>query len=343
MTTQQPEPTDLETARLVLDKMGVRPEDLLYEGAATPSNPTVPTFAEYLPTVSATVSNGTRRVYQTYWNRIIEHWGTRPLDEPTPSEIKHLAEHIRTDVVHRRNAHGGRSAAEHLIAALRCLYQHAVHDGWITDNTARYVPKPRRLPSPRQGLPDTALAEINHIAATTGNDPTLDTLLLRLHTETACRRGGALALQPRDLDPHHCLIRLREKGGTTRWQPVSPTLMNHLREHAAQRGADTDAGPLLRYRNGTPITHRRYDHLWHRLGQHLPWVATQQISTHWLRHTTLTWVERHYGYATAQTYAGHTTHTPTSTSTYTRATLTDTTRALATLTNENHPYLGTTT
>ena len=29
---------------------------------------------------------------------------------------------------------------------------------------------------------------------TTGDDPELDTLL-RLHTETACRRGGALALR----------------------------------------------------------------------------------------------------------------------------------------------------
>jgi len=27
------------------------------------------------------------------------------------------------------------------------------------------------------------------------------------------------------------------------------------------------------------------------VGQHLPWVATQQITTYWIRHTTLTWVE----------------------------------------------------
>jgi hypothetical protein len=26
-----------------------------------------------------------------------------------------------------------------------------------------------------------------------------------------------------------------------------------------------------------PITHRRYDHLWGRIGRHLPWVATQGI------------------------------------------------------------------
>ena len=49
-----------------------------------------------------------------------------------------------------------------------------------------------------------ALAEINETAATTGNDPALDSLLLRLHTDTACRRGGALALRPQDLDPDQC-------------------------------------------------------------------------------------------------------------------------------------------
>ena len=35
---------------------------------------------------------------------------------------------------------------------------------------------------------------------------------------------------------------------------------------------------------GRPITSRRYDHLWTRIGRHLPWVATQGISTHWIRH-----------------------------------------------------------
>src|SRR5579864_8489051 len=200
--------------------------------------------------------------------------------------------YVKTHVVPRRNARGGRSAAEHLVAALRCLYQRAVEDGLIAeaDNPARKVAKPRRLPSTRRAVPDTRLAEINEAAAATGDDPELDTLLLRLHTETACRRGGALALRPDDLDPDQCLIRLREKGETVRWQPVSPTLTGRLLEHGRQRHAPPD-GQLLRYASGRPITYRRYDHLWSRLGRDLPWVRTQQISTHWIRHTTLTWVE----------------------------------------------------
>lgn len=224
MTTHaegHPSAAELEAARLVLERMGVSPADLL---GLTQQKPPAPTFDEYIPKVSAAVTPGTRRVYSSYWTRIQQHWGHRRLDEPTPLEIKQLAEHIRTHVVSRRNARGGRSAAEHLIAALRCLYNHAVADGLIpeSDNPARRVAKPRRLPSTRRGLPDTGLEEINHVAATTGNDPALDTLLLRLHTETACRRGGALALRPHDLDPDQCLVSLQEKGDTVRWQPVSP-------------------------------------------------------------------------------------------------------------------------
>jgi integrase/recombinase XerC len=248
--------------------------------------------------------------------------------------------HVKTHVVARRNARGGRSAQEHLVAALRCLYRRAVEDGLIkeADNPALKVAKPRRLPTTRRALPDARLAEINQIAATTGDDPELDTLILRLHTETACRRGGALALRRQDLDPDQCLILLREKGETVRWQPVSPTLMARLLQHARERHAPLD-GQLLRYAGGHPITSRRYDHLWTRIGRHLPWVATQQISTHWIRHTILTWVERNFGFATAQAYAGHEDHSRggRSMATYVRADLPEVATALAALTNEPHP------
>jgi len=186
---------------------------------------------------------------------------------------------------------------------------------------------------------DTRLAEINQVAATTGDDPELGTLILRLHTETACRRGGALALRPADLDPGQCLVLLREKGETVRWQPVSPTLMAGLARHAGERHAPA-GGRLLRYRDGRPVTYRRYDGLWVRIGRHLPWVRTRQISTHWIRHTTLTWVERNFGCAVAHAYAGHTDgggDTGTATSTYVRATLTEVATALAALTGESHP------
>lgn len=332
MTTHSATSADLDAARLLLARLGVSPADLL---AAPQGRTPVPTFAQYIPVVSAAVTDGTRRVYDTYWERILHHWAARRLDEPTPSEIQQLAEQIRVQVVVRRNARGGRSATEHLISAIRCIYRHAENDGIIktVDNPALKVAKPRRLPSTRRAVPDTRLAEINHAAATTGNDPALDTLLLRLHTETACRRGGALALRPDDLDGDQCLIRLREKGETVRWQPVSPTLMTYLQQHGRDRHSPP-SGQLLRYADGRPITTRRYDHLWVRLGRNLPWVAAQQVSTHWLRYTTLTWVERNFGYAIARAYAGH---TDSGNAGNVRATITEVAGALAALTGEPHP------
>ena len=330
----------VDAALLVLKSMGLSPADLT---AAPASRPPVPTFAEYVPVVAATVTPGTLRAYRPYWRRTVERWGGRRLDEPTPSEIKQLVAYVKANAVPRRNSRGGHNAAENLISALRCLYQRAVDDGLIDekDNPARKVAKPRRLPSTRRALDDARLAEINQVAAT-GDDPELDALILRLHTETACRRGGALAIRPQDLDREQCLVLLREKGETFRWQPVSPTLMAALVQHAEERHAPPDER-LLRYRDGHQITERRYDGLWVRIGRELPWVRTQGISTHWIRHTTLTWVERNFGYAVAHAYAGHTDgkgDTGSATTTYVRATLTEVATALSALTGEPHPLAG---
>jgi integrase len=140
--------------------------------------------------------------------------------------------------------------------------------------------------------------------------------------------------------------------------------MQHLATHAAERQYDgdkvdpgpasersddspakaNDDRPLLRYRNGRPITVRRYDHLWNRVGEHLPWAATQGITAHWLRHTTLTWVERNFGYAVARAYAGHEGGLAGAgvTATYVRADLDEVAAALSALTAEPHPLAPTT-
>lgn len=339
MTPHHSTSAELDAARLLLDRLGVTAEQLLDASLRATD---VPTFEQHIAQVSTAVSAGTLRVYGTYWNRIIAAWGPRRLTEPTALEIHQLVEDLKSSLVIRRNARGGRTAAEHTIAALRCLYRFAVDDGLIGEahNPAARVAKPRRLPSPRRALLDAQLALINDVITTTGDDRALDALLLRLHIETACRRGGALNLRPADLDRDQCLVRLREKGETDRWQPVSPTLMRRLIDHAEARGScdGNGDGQLLRYRNGDPITRRRYDYLWRRAGIHLPWVAAQQVSTHWLRYTTLTWVERHFGYAVARAYAGHNHRTDFgTTATYVRADLYEVAVALAALTGEPHP------
>jgi integrase len=275
---------------------------------------------------------------------VVREWGHRRVNEPTALEISQLAEQVRAGAVQRRNARGGRGAAEHLIGALRCMYRYLVADGILTQaqNPAARAEKPRRLRSARMALSNSRLDELCRVASTTGNDPALDALLLRLHMETACRRGGALALTPDDLDPEQCLIRLREKGETVRWQPVSPTLMRHLLAHGQSRGGLGNGKSLLRYANGRPITKKRYEVLWRRLGEHLPWVDTLQVSMYWIRHTILTWVERNFGFAVAGAYAGHEDNgrgarAMGAMATYVRAGLPEVAAALAALTGEPHP------
>jgi integrase/recombinase XerC len=308
--------TDLDAARLLLEKLGVKPADL----TAVPARTEVPLIADYIPLVEQAVTTGTRRVYSPYWAKVVREWGHRRVNEPTALEISQLAEQVRAGAVQRRNARGGRGAAEHLIGALRCMYGYLAADGILTqaENPAARAQKPRRLRSARMALPDSRLDELCRVASTTGNDPALDALLLRLH------------------------IRLREKGETVRWQPVSPTLMRHLLAHGETRGGLGSGQRLLRYANGRPITKKRYDYLWRRLGQHLAWVQTLQVSMYWIRHTILTWVERNFGFAVAEAYAGHEDNGRGARSmgamaTYVRADLPEVATALAALTGEPHP------
>ncbi|MGW6442341.1 tyrosine-type recombinase/integrase [Lentzea sp. NPDC055074] len=324
----------VQAAQLLLTRLGLSPEDLLREPAQ------VPTFAEYIPKVALAAGPGARRTYSTYWAQIIAALGDRRLDQCDATDVEILMRQSMHTRIVRRTDRGGHSTGEHLLAAMRTIYTHAIRDELLPlqGNPAAAIPKPSRQRSLRRALTNPELAAINDIAATTGNDTPLDTLILRLHTETACRRGGALALREDDVDPHWCLLRLREKNNTIRWQPASPTLITALLHHRDQRGTGRPSpGQLLRYHDGTPITSRRYDGLWRRIGDHLPWAAVQGVSTHWLRHTTLTWVERHFGHAVARAYAGHNDHPDDSTSIYTRAQLPELATALATLTGEPHP------
>jgi hypothetical protein len=107
----------------VLARLGASPSDLL---DADVSRPPAPTFAEYIPNVSAAVSDGTRRVYGSY----------------------------------------ARAAS------------------------------PTRNTRPTQKRPASCAANVNP-PATTG---LWTACRCGLHTETACRRGGTLALRPADLD-----------------------------------------------------------------------------------------------------------------------------------------------
>jgi integrase/recombinase XerC len=78
---------------------------------------------------------------------VLQEWGERRIDEPKPSEIELLA-CPGTDQ-RRRDAtpEAARSAAGHLVAAVRWLYRWAVAHGYPEpgDNPALTVSKPRQV------------------------------------------------------------------------------------------------------------------------------------------------------------------------------------------------------
>ncbi|QUQ64611.1 tyrosine-type recombinase/integrase [Kutzneria sp. CA-103260] len=326
-------PATIAAAQLLLRELGVTPDQLDWIPVEAP------TIADYLPQVISAAGPGAQRTYGSYWNRILTTCGERHLDEIHTSDIEALMRHAVATRRHRRSDRGGTSSSEHMLRAFRAIYTLAVADGLLPPhhNPAAQVRKPRRPPSQRHGLSTAELTAINTAASCSGNDVRLDTLLLRLHTETAARRCGALRLRVEDIDTHWCLLGLREKNNSTRWQPASPQLIDALLDHINERGDTSAESPALRSRDGTPVTTRRYDQLWRRLGEQLPWVAAQHITTHWLRHTTITWVERHFGYGIARAYAGHTDTSGASTTTYIQGQLGEVATALAALTGLPHP------
>jgi len=326
----------LDAAWQLLAELGISLADLRNDLRARPAMPTV---AEYLPRVAAAAGPGAQRTYGSYWRRMAIVWRDRRLDEIAATDVEAMRHEAAQLARSRRNSRSGRHAGEHVIAAARAVFVRAIADGLIEPGAspAHQVAKPRRLPNTRRALTTDELEQINHAARTGGNDVILDALLLRLHTETACRRGGALGLRLVDLDVANGLVRLIEKGGTQRWQPITLDLAARLAEHSRRRGAVLPTDKLLRFRDGRPLTSRRYDQLWKRIGVAVPWVAVQGISTHWLRHTTLTWVERHFGYGIARAYAGHTDSTGPATTTYIKADIHDIATALSAMTGCRHP------
>ena len=160
------------------------------------------------------------------------------------------------------------------------------------------------------------------------------------HTETACRRGGALAPRPDDLDSGQCLIRLRQKGETVRWQPVSPTLMARLTEHG-RGGTPRRAGSCSATATGGPSPPAALTACGPASAASCRGSAPGRSACTGY-HTILTWVERQFGFAVAQAYAGHEdrgrgVRSMAAMATYVRAGLPEVATALAALTGEPHP------
>lgn len=161
---------------------------------------------------------------------------------------------------------------------------------------------PTRPPNRRSALTDDQVEEVRLSTLAHSRDPVLDALVFDLLLETACRRAGAIRLTHDDVAPETRTIRLIEKYGKQRWVPASTLLVDRLLDHAQHR--HHGCGRVLHRSDGEHLTNRWFEGFARRM-QSVPWAAELGVSAHWLRHTTLTRIERVAGIRVAAAYAGH--------------------------------------
>lgn len=304
-------------------------------------------------------------------------YGDRPLTDVTRSDMhvainwvrcRALAEARRRD--HAREKKGlpslnwtGDGAVETLIAATRHLYEFAADDGLVPrgQSPAAGIDKPGRPTTTPRTLTDEELDDLMLVCSATGNDPELDTLLLKFHLLTGARQEGAYRLRLRHLRTSDATVVVPDKnsrakrGDDSREQervPVPPSVLDELVEFAHARGSVDPDDPVFRYRvtsraTGTtfpPLTAKRYETIAKRLAARCDWAAREGWGMHWVRHTVAAEME-HLGQA--EGFSGRAVkqrflrHKPNGqTDGYGQATIEQVARVVARRTGERHPLAG---
>lgn len=269
-----------------------------------------------LPAVSA----ASRPTYATGLRLLARRLGDRDLEHVTLADLVTLRDAVRhasgVHIVTSARARGrrlrsydpdahGKGAAENFVRATRFCFSYAVSLGFLPVSPAERLKAPRRPQPPERPLLEHELADIWTTATTTGDDPELDGLLLMFLRHTAARREGCLNLCLCHLDPTRGRVTLSEKNGETREVPLAARLAEGLLTHARNRTAALDSDTVFRYRDGTPLTRRRFNSLFDRIDRHLGWTEPLDVGAHWIRHTTLADIAAVSGVRVAEAYAGH--------------------------------------
>ena len=287
----------------------------------------------------------TYRTHETNWIRLEKLHGNLPINQLTEelalefcSYAMRLAKKTHAINAKCRKAKGltikeetGHHAYNRALDTLATIISYGLKKGVLTNSPLSDIKRKAISESDRHGLTPDQVEEILCVALRGGSDPELEYLMLWTIIETACRSGGLIKLQLQDLDTKELMIRFHEKGGKSRKQPVSNALMQSIISLAKSRGVKSPTDSLFSYKYicscrcikklectckshqhsncselSIPVSPHKFEKLWKRLGEQISWVAEKQISNHWLRHTTLTWVDRATSSnSIASKYAGH--------------------------------------
>jgi integrase len=267
----------------------------------------------------------TYRTYNTHWKRLESIAGEKFISELDEDFIENFADLAMKSaqehgsaVAEKKKVLGlsapvatGARSHDLAIDAVSAVLSHALRKKYITYNSAIGVKREGKQAGTRFALSRNQIEQIMKAAKSGGNDPLLDYLLLWTLSETAARKSGLIHAQLGDLFAEQKLLRLYEKGNRVRMQPITANLAEALKAFADSRGSVRPSDPLFRYQSrhgeaGRPLTAKRFETLWNRLRLELPWAEKIGVSSHWIRHTTITWVDRASNPTIAQAFAGHT-------------------------------------
>lgn len=295
----------LQVVRALLASGAVSPADLEDALQTAAGVSTAPTHREFAVLAEAACSKGSRRTYRTTFRRLVARFADVPVDQVTTAQLSAMATEVRLAA---QEAHGGTGvgAEEGFIRGCRFFYRLAVKQGHRSSNPADQVDYSRRNPRVRRALTTAEMQQVYAAVEATSRDPLLDLLLLDFHRDTAARQGGAVALRIRDINYGRGSVLLREKNDKEREVPCARDILRRIETQWRNRTPDLSDDRAFRYPNGRPLTRRRYNTLFGKVHDTVPWAGRLQVSSHWFRHTTLTDVSRATNGRIAAAYAGHT-------------------------------------
>ena len=166
------------------------------------------------------------------------------------------------------------------------------------------IPQLPRVRGTRTALEPNEVREVLRAASVVGEDPALNSILIRFHLETAARRCGAVYLTLGDLLPSRGLVNVYQRGGGYSEVPLSQLLHREIVALAVSRGAnpsDPTQRAFLKL-NGRPVDARFYENLFPKIQECVGDEVPSGVTAHWFRHTTLTAVQRRFGTEWAERY-----------------------------------------
>jgi integrase len=266
--------------------------------------------------------------------------GRRDLDTIKTSDLERLVLAIREEARTRKNGIGGHGAQENATTALRALYVWARREGYTTARSDEHLNYQRSRSLERRAYTLEELRKVAQVLDGT-RDPELARLFLRLALETGARHNELLELRVRDLRSASGVVRLRPKGfaGEYLEAPITAALFDALEGLIENRYPDgySDDDPVLVYRSGRPITRRYFENLCIKVREEVPSLGKGEpdwFSTHGLRHTAGTMVQRVGGDAVARRFLGHSARGRMHFEAYSKATVEEVREALAAIWGE---------